>query len=89
MLFFYNFKLGKYGQFYGSVSPMTILSSLRSFVRERNDELFQHESELREKEREYSRKNTISAEEFFGEKAQSVITYFQTFIDVLRSLTLK
>ena len=37
MLFFYKFKAGCYGKFYGAVDPMTIMCTLREFVRdERN-----------------------------------------------------
>lgn len=34
MLFFYKFKAGCYGKFYGAVDPMTIMCTLREFVRE-------------------------------------------------------
>lgn len=68
MLFFYKFKNGEYGQFYGSVAPMTILSSLRTFLKVRNDAIFQHESRIKEKEREESMKGAITYEEYLKQK---------------------
>lgn len=35
MLFFYKFKSGRYGRFYGAVDPITILTALQEFVGER------------------------------------------------------
>lgn len=61
MLFCYKFKNGEYGQFYGSVSPTVILSSLRSFCsNDRSNAYFQHEQLIGEKRREEERKNAIS-----------------------------
>lgn len=59
MLFFYNFKAGKYGVFYGSVSPLVITTSLQQFIRERDDAYFYHESELNKKRLEEQNKNGI------------------------------
>lgn len=64
MLFFYQFKAGKYGRFYGNVDPMIITSSLQLFCRERNDFWFKYDSEQREKEIEESRKNAVTYEEY-------------------------
>lgn len=64
MLFFYRFKAGKYGRFYGNVDPMVITSSLQLFCRERNDFWFKYDSEQREKEMEESRKNSVTYEEY-------------------------
>lgn len=64
MLFFYKFKAGKYGRFYGNVDPMIITSSLQLFCRERNDFWFKYESEQREKEMEESRKNAVTYDEY-------------------------
>ena len=86
MLFFYKFKNGEYGQFYGSVSPMVIMVSLRQFKRERNDAIFQHESLLKEKEREESRKGTISAEEYYAPKKKAILDYFNALVNAI-SLT--
>ncbi len=39
MLFFYRFKAGKYGEFFGVVDPQRIMSGLYSFLRDRVDEI--------------------------------------------------
>ncbi len=70
MLFFHNFKAGKYGVFYGSVSPLVITSSLQTFLRERNDAIFHHESELRRQRDKEESKHSISYEEYQRLKAQ-------------------
>lgn len=64
MLFFYRFKAGKYGRFYGNVDPMIITSSLQLFCRERNDFWFKYDSEQRKKEMEESRKNAVTYDEY-------------------------
>lgn len=92
MLFCYKFKNGEYGQFYGSVSPMTIMTSLRQFTRERNDALAAHESKIREREREEAKKGAISAEEYFRPKANKIIYYFNSIVNIIAfliSLTIK
>lgn len=48
MLFFYQFKQGRYGQFYGAIDPIKIMSALQDFRRERFDAISDYESELRE-----------------------------------------
>ena len=47
LLFFYRFKTGRYGRFYGSVDPMTITCAIRDFLRDRNDliALYEHQEE--------------------------------------------
>lgn len=64
MLFFHNFKAGKYGVFYGSVSPLVITASLQAFLRDRGDVIFHHESELKKKKYEEERKKAISYTEY-------------------------
>lgn len=49
MLFFYLFKSGKYGKFYGSVDPMVITCALRDFIKDRSEAIFHYESEQRKK----------------------------------------
>ena len=39
MLFFYRFKSGKYGEFYGVVDLQRIMSGLNAFLRDRLDEI--------------------------------------------------
>lgn len=36
LLFFYRFKTGRYGRFYGSVDPLSVTCALRDFIKERN-----------------------------------------------------
>lgn len=54
LLFFYRFKLGRYGHFYGVVDPMRITEALDEFVKERNYEIAKKEKE--EEEAEAARK---------------------------------
>lgn len=51
LLFFFRFKCGDYGRFYGQVDPMIILSALRTFIDERNRIIDRTEAEQREAER--------------------------------------
>lgn len=56
MLFFWWFKSGKYGKFYGSVDPMVITSALRAFVQDRNAIIAKRDSmELEKKESEWKK----------------------------------
>ena len=89
MLFFYKFKAGEFGQFYGSVSPMVIMCSLKSFIRERNDAIFEHESEKRKKEIEENKKSAISYQEYYRDKADSIISFFYNIAKMIHSLTYK
>ena len=47
MLFFHRFKSGRYDRFYGSVDPLLITRSLRTFLTERNCEIDRHDNEER------------------------------------------
>lgn len=49
MLFFYDFKAGKYGKFYGNVDPMAITCALRDFVKDRAYAIDRHENEMRKR----------------------------------------
>ena len=42
LLFFYQFKSGKYGHFYGVIDPMRIMEALNDFKDERDDALERH-----------------------------------------------
>ena len=64
MLFFYRFKTGRYGRFYGNVDPLVIATALREFVKERNAEYDRKEKEERERQAEISSKNAITWEEY-------------------------
>lgn len=63
LLFFYRFKAGRYGRFYGSFDPMVIACALRDFVRDRNNLIDYYEQQRRERERE-QRKPGVSWEEY-------------------------
>lgn len=70
MLFFYRFKTGRYGRFYGSVDPLVITTSIRDFITERAIEIDrQIQREREEKEAEHS-KNAISYEEYLRRKQE-------------------
>lgn len=74
LLFFYFFKTGRYGRFYGSVDPMVITCALRDFIKERNIFLDQYEHELNDMKRELEKsKPTMSYEEWQEYKKQYVV----------------
>ena len=64
MLFFYRFKVGQYGRFYGSVDPLVITTSLREFLKERAYAYDRHEREERERQREEEMKNAVSWKQY-------------------------
>lgn len=70
LLFFYRFKTGSYGRFYGSVDPLVITTALREFVRDRNTAYSRHEQEERERMEEEERKAhpPVSREEWLRMK---------------------
>ncbi len=55
LLFFFQFKAGKYGELYGSVDPLRVSSALVEFTSYRRDMIFRIERKLaEEKERRYA-----------------------------------
>ena len=56
LLFFYRFKAGHYGRFYGSVDPMVITCALRDFLRERGELISLYEQEKRKRDEEEERR---------------------------------
>lgn len=50
LLFFFNFKMGKYCELYGSVDPLKITTSLNMFIKERNSDLDRIEREQKQTE---------------------------------------
>lgn len=48
-LFLARFKLGKYGQFYGSIGPMKIMSAMCAYSKERRRALNEHERTMKRK----------------------------------------
>ena len=63
MLFFYRFKSGQYGKFYGNVDPLVITTALRDFAADRNVEQYHYEEVRRKKELEEHMKHAVSHEE--------------------------
>lgn len=70
MLFFYYFKTGRYGKFYGAVDPLVITCSLRDFIVERGVAISRHEQEQREHREAESRKNAITYEQYLQMKKE-------------------
>lgn len=70
LLFFYKFKTGRYGRFYGSVDPLVITTALREFVGERNAAYTRHEQQERERIEEEERRAhpPVSREEWLRMK---------------------
>ncbi len=64
MLFFWWFKGGRYGKFYGSVDPMVITTALREFVKDRNVLIARKESEDEERRQAEWKKNAITYEQW-------------------------
>ena len=62
MQFFFQFKSGKYGHFYGNVDPLAITESLYKFNRERLFIIGKREEEEARKRIDDSRKNAVSFE---------------------------
>ena len=73
LLFFFRFKTGVYGRFYGAVDPLVITSALKDFLKERDWAFEKHEQYLRHLEQleeakvprmtweEYAAKNGITS----------------------------
>lgn len=70
MMFFYRFKTGRYGKFYGAVDPMVITCALREFMQERNQKIYEVESERRKKQDEEDRKKAVTYEEYLKMKGK-------------------
>lgn len=64
MLFFYEFKSGLYGKFYGSVDPLIITTSLRSFLTRRNDAIAMHDEELRKEAADKRRGKEVTYQQY-------------------------
>lgn len=69
MLFFNRFKQGKYGRFYGAVDPLVIMTALQSFLRDRADAIFHHDSEENYRRMKEEAKHTMTYEEYQRRKA--------------------
>ena len=71
MLFFHRFKSGRYGKFYGSVDPITIMAALKEFCRERNTAYCAREKEEAQRRMEESRKNACTWEDYLRQKGEA------------------
>lgn len=73
MLFFWWFKSGRYGKFYGAVDPMVITTALRQFVNDRNAIIAKRDSmEAERKEAEW-RKRAVTYEQYKARHANEEI----------------
>jgi len=70
MLFFYMFKAGEFGKFYGAVDPLVITDALLDFIDYRNQIIAKDIEEQQELIRENNRKNAISYEEYLKRKKE-------------------
>lgn len=64
MLFFRNFKKGKYGRFYGTVDPIEIMIALLSFAEERNEEIEKWSRKISLQRYENQKKFAVTYEEY-------------------------
>lgn len=72
LLFFYFFKTGRYGRFYGSVDPMVITCALRDFIRERNTFIDQYERDQHNQQQEIDKlRTTMTREQWLEYKKQN------------------
>lgn len=63
MLFFYLFKSGRYGKFYGSVDPLVIMQALWEFMEHRNVIIDRHKQEILYQQREKDKKSAVKMPE--------------------------
>lgn len=73
MLFFWWFKSGRYGKFYGSVDPMVITTALREFVKDRNAIIAKHDGMEAEKKHAEWKRRAITYEEYKARHANEEI----------------
>lgn len=64
LLFFYRFKLGNYGNFYGVVDPMLITIALEKFIKERNDVIIRREQEEAKTQQAKFSEDAITPQEY-------------------------
>lgn len=74
--FIARLKLGKYGQFYGAIGPMKIMSSMCEYIRERKNDMKQYERKKKREEdqnriNQYSEK-CITYEEYVKQKNNKI-----------------
>jgi hypothetical protein len=64
MLFFFRFKSGQYGRFYGTVDPLIIVSALRDFCKERGSIIDRHDQQEKQRLREQAAADAVTWEEY-------------------------
>lgn len=75
LLFFFRFKTGRYGRFYGTVDPLVVTTALREFIEERNALIDQYEREDENKKREQQNAlPTMNYEEWQEYKKKQAVT---------------
>lgn len=78
VLFFYFFKSGRYGKFYGAMDALTVMEATHLFAEERRNEIarYQAESEAIERENRYRRsvENAITREEYLQLKKERLFS---------------
>lgn len=77
-LFFYYFKTGRYGKFYGAMDALTVMEAVHLFAEERRNEIsrFRAEDEAKKREKQYQEwnQNAITREEYLRQKEEQVKT---------------
>lgn len=73
MLFFWWFKSGRYGKFYGAVDPMVITTALREFVKDRNAIIAKRDGMEAEKKEAEWRKRAVTYEQYKARHANEEI----------------
>ena len=87
MLFFYGFKEGKYGHFYGNVDPILITSTLRDFIVERSDAIDKRDHELAAKKIIEDAKNAVTYEEYCKQVGKSPLNGLPLSLPTTQSLS--
>lgn len=64
MLFFFQFKSGQYGRFYGTVDPLIITEALKEFCIERGKVIDRHDREEQQRLREQAAAEAVTWEEY-------------------------
>lgn len=80
LLFFYRFKLGRYGHFYGNIDPMKITIALDKFLGERSEAFDKQRKDEERREREEYAKHAVTAEEYCK---QHGLPPMSSFIEVM------
>lgn len=83
LLFFFNFKMGMYGELYGSVDPIKITAALKKFDDERRMEISKIEAEERNKELQKPKRGI--SREAYEELKKKAKTSPEAFAKLFRS----